>query len=801
MISNYLKIAIRNLTRHKAYTAINILGLAIGLACAAVILLYIQYEFSFDRHHENADRIYRLVRRQTNPQGDHVHSSNTMGPLAPALQREYPEVELGVRYINRVLWISNESRGFTHRGIFASPEFLDVFTIPLVRGDSESGLRNPYSAFITQTLAQKLFGNEDPMGKTISVDYKWDWMAGDFEVTGVMEDIPATSNGEFVFEFLTVPVNPDQYIWSEWRPEDDFHPVRSYILLKEGASIDALRQKMPTFVEQYLGLKVAKTDGYVLQPFLDIHLRSVADYGLLQMASTNPYGDIRKCYTLGLIGVLILVIACINFTNLATARSANRAREVGLRKVVGAQRSQLIGQFLGESILFALVAFLIAISVIHLALPGLSSYLGKAFELSSSITLTLLCLGLFTGALAGIYPAFYLSSFRPATVLKGAASSESGRSIFLRGLVLTQFAISIVLIFGTLTAYRQISYIQYMDLGYLKDKRIVIPIFLAEPELQEKYELIKERFGNHPNILGTSAAMYAPGRGNIVDVVDVSTPEGGDQTIQFSYLNLDNDYLDLYGITLVEGRNLRPEDEYQLNLLINETAARILGWSRSTGKTLRLQSGNDYEVIGVVRDFHNRSLHHPRRPLAMSFFPGSFNHLSVQIGHGGMPETMAHLESAWKNFLPDQDFRFYFQNDWVESFYRSELQLRDFYTLFCGLAILVSCLGLLGLISYAAEKRTREIGIRKTLGASVTDLVLLLSKDHLFLVVIANVIAWPTAYYMMTEWLRNFAYRIDLEAVFFLASGSLAFLIAAGTVSYQAYRAATSDPIEALRYE
>ena len=796
MVKNYLRVAVRNLLRQKEYSAINILGLAVGMACCILILLFIQYEFSYDRHHTRADRIYRVLRKERAADGSFYYSRFTLGLLAEKLQADFPEVELAVRTFNRRMWVNRGDRGFTQSVCMADAQIVDIFDFPLVRGD-RTGLRLPSSAFITQDLAEKLFGDADPMGQVISIDYKW--LKGDFTVTGVMENPPETSSYGIKFDVLTASIPPSDfktYIWENWQPQSTFHPFRTYVLLAEGASRGMLEQKLPGFVERHMDEEV-KDNSYHLQAVTRVHLYSDVDFG----APHSTYGDIRTLYAFALVGLLILLIACVNFMNLATARSAGRAREVGLRKVVGARQGQLIGQFLGEAMLVSVLALGLALGLVKLLLPFWSGFLEKTItlDLGHTIGLPMALVGitLFVGLAAGSYPAFFLASFQPAEVLKGGQKTGSGRAWLRKGLVVFQFAISVVLIIATLVSYQQTEYIRNKDLGFNKEQMVVTRIFQADRSLKERFEAVKQAFLQHPNVLKGTAALNPPGYGNKADQLDLR-PEGGrDEIWKMYYLAVDSDYPDVYELEFVEGRGFGGVSGEAV--VLNETAVRQLGWTSAVGKQVDFWQ-NSWPVVGVVKDFHNRSLYQSIGPVVL-VNRGNYQSLSLRIRGDNVPETMAFLEQTWKQFLPNRPFSYAFLDELYEMRYRSVMILRQAFIGFSLLAIFVACMGLFGLISYTAEQRTKEIGVRKVLGATVGQLVLLVSKDFLKLVGVANLIAWPVAYVAMQRWLEEFAYRIDLGVGVFVVGGVLAMGIAMGTVSYQAAKAARANPVDALRYE
>ena len=809
MFKNYLTVAIRNLMRHKAYSLINVFGLAVGMTCAILILLFIQHEFSYDRHHEKVDRIYKVLRQKQRPDGEIYYAAGTSGPVAPTMQQEFPEVERATRFINRPMWIYHKDQGFTERAIIADEEFLNVFDYELVEG-SLADLQKPYAAFVTQRLAKKLFGDAEPIGKVVSVSYKW--LNGDFTIAGILKDVPETSVWELECDFLTMTMPPAQEgfnwkerLWGHWSIESNFHPMRTYLLLKPTASETTLAQKLPDFALRYLK-EMSKKEGFALVPLNRLYLYGKHEFnGLTAPSDGKPLGDYRRSYTFGVIGLFVLVIACINFMNLATARSARRAREVGMRKVVGAYRGQIIGQFMGESVLLALVALVLATGMSEVLLPIVNGYLGFEMEIDGWLLVQLLVLALVVGLFAGSYPALFLSSFRPTVVLKGTRTTAGGHGLVRKGLVVMQFAISIVLIVGTWVAFQQIEYMRNTDIGFEREARIIMPLMKQDRSLRWQAEKVKQQVLTHAGILGATTSLFPPGEENNIDMRQISVP-GLAEPLDVHIIFVDEDFVDVYGIQILEGRSLLTSDKPVLsenqwtnnNILFNESAAKLMG-DIQAGDSVFLE-GFPAKVVGIFKDFHNRSLHHEIRPLMLIPF-STPDYITVKFNAKNLPAVMAHLESVWKTFLPDRPFEYQFLDDYLDTFYQTDLKLRQLYAACTGLAIVIACLGLLGLIAYTAEVRTKEIGVRKVLGATEMNLVGLLTREFLVLVGVASLLAWPVAWWIMRGWLANFAYRIDLSPVYFIASTLVALVITLVTIGYQALKAARTNPVDALRNE
>ena len=811
MIWNYLTVGFRNLRRHTFYSLLNILGLAVGIACMLLAVLYVGYQFSFDQHHEKSDRIYRVIRKIKDVSGERYDLGTK--PVAPHLRGKFPEIEAVTRMLVREMWASNEDRGFNTRVCITDAEMFDVFTLPMVVGDPKAGLKDPHTAFLSQTLAHKLFGDEDPIGKTVNIHYKW--FKGDFTVTGILKNQPKTSNDKLQFDFLTTtyPHPSEKYpenrwrirVWDEWPSNWFIGPLRTYVLLRPGADVAELEKKLHAFAADHQIDGPERYDFY-LQSLNRIHLYSMQDYGTAELNA----GDITRCYMLLFIGLLVLLIACINYINLITARSASRLREVGLRKVVGATRLQLMGQFLGESLLIVLLAGVLAVLFASDALPFFNEFMDVDLHLTdagSVFVLALsLCVLLGTGLLAGSYPAFVLSAFEPVRALRGTLRSQ--RRSMNQIMVVLQFGISVVLIITTLVVYSQLSFVRSKELGFEKEHTVILPFFLKDRGLRPKVGTILNELRAQPGVLKASAFHLTPGQ--IGPDRRILQAEGhGDATFKLYWNSIDDSYLDLFGLSIASGRSLVgmpffrqiEENKWETFALINETAARELGWDDPVGKSLFSSNGRiQTQVIGVVKDYHNQSLHHGIAPMILENSP-SLSRIAVRLAPGDLRAQLAALESMWKQFLPGRPFEYQFLDEVLNGYYQSEITLQKVCGIFASLSIFISCLGMLGLIAFATQQRTKEIGIRKVLGASEGKIILLLTRNFLWLTIIANVIGWPVAYYLMSSWLNDFAYRINLEPLMFIATGLLTLGIVLVTVGGQAWRAACANPVDALRDE
>jgi len=805
MLRNYLKIALRNLLRHKGYSFINIFGLAAGLACCMLIALYVLDELSYDRFYEKADRLFRLA--TDTREGDHLESdAGSPVPLGPALKNEFPEITEVVRfwqafrpvirYQDKVF--REELFYFTDIPVFAA------FSFELLQGDSRTALASPQTVVLTETTAKKYFGEEDPIGKVLS--YKG-FPAGelDLTVTGIMRDLPHNTHIDFDFLASIEGVTTEKDNWGSTKP------IWTYVLLPPRHPPAQLESKLPVFVNRYFSSGYALSSNYTktlhLEPITGIHLYSRFEGGF------KPKSDIAYVYLFSAIGFFILLIGCINFMNLATARSLTRAKEIGMRKMFGAYRPQLIKQFLSEAILLSSLALLLAAVLVETLLPLLKNLSGKSLNLvyfGSGYTLfVLIGAALLVGILAGSYPAFFLSGFQPLAVLKGSFSTGARGARIRKGLVVFQFIISTVLIVGTVVVYRQLEFVRNKKLGITQDQIVVMPYSpAAEPMTTALLQ--------NARVKKVSVSQRVPVN-TINDDTRPVRPEGAETSHSMHSYVIDEEFLATYDIPLVAGRMLYKNfPEGETPFLLNETAVRQLGW-RSNEEALgkRIRWSGTYKsglIVGVVRDFHLTSLHEEIAPLVLTTIPEdqwwrTFISVRLDVSSPNRIEpadlggTLKFLETTWRKFTPDGAFEYFFIDDSFEQLHRADKRMGELIGYLATIAILIAGLGLFGLAAFTAQQRTKEIGIRKVLGASVAGIIGLLSKDFLKLVFVANLFAWPIAYYAMNQWLQGFAYRINLGWwVFALASG-LALLIALLTVSTQAIRAALANPVEALRYE
>ena len=800
MFHNYLSVALRNLRRHPAYSLINIAGLAIGMATCILILLYIQDELSYDRYHPHADRVYRIV-DDIESGGQTVQTAGSPTGWGPALKRDFPEIELVVRLRGtESAWLVDLGNTiyYERKVIWAGSDLFEMFSIPLAAGDQSVALAEPYSMVISEDLAFKYFGDEEAIGKAVNLDNRWD-----FTVTGVMKNIPTNSH---LRPDMFVSYSTMTAIQSGWDLDDwEYHRnLYTYVRLRENVSPGEFEAKLPAFLERHAGDQYREA-GIILrptlQPLVDIHLYSNRE------SEHEPNGDIRYVALFMAIAFLVLIIACINFINLATARSEMRAREVGVRKVLGANRMQLIRQFLGESVLMSGLAAVLAVILVHLALPAVNEIAGKqlALPLTDWIVLATLALGTaLIGLVAGSYPAAYLSGFLPAEVMKGSPETGKKGLGMRQVMVVTQFSMSIFLLASTAVIHDQLDYIQTKRLGFDKEHVMVVPI-VGSPQLPNT-PVLKQRLSGLPGVVGIATTTGVPGM-RALPTFGVR-PEGmrPEDHLMMATLHVDEHFLDVMKIDVVAGRNFSPDwgTDTTGGVLLNETAVRSLGWGAPADAIGRQFERLSFEgvvpgrVIGVVRDFHLRTIHEEIEPAAIMT---STYHIFVliRIEPEGITETIGRIEEIWRDVDPRFPLDFTFLDEDFDALYRTDRLLGEIFAVFAFLAVFVACLGLLGLASFSIQQRTREIGIRKVVGSSISGIVILLSKDFMKYVLWANVIACPLAYFVMTNWLQNYAYTSDIRYVWFLASGMIALAVAWLTIGAHAVAASRRNPVNALR--
>jgi putative ABC transport system permease protein len=807
MFRNYLTIALRNIRKNKAYSLINIVGLAVGIASCLLILLFVESELSYDRFHKKAERIYRVGFKF------HVGTNQfdaALGPcpLAEALVMDFPEVESAARIFARqsrggdVFVRFGDKRCKENRFLWADQALFDILSFRFIRGTPEEALAQPYSVVLTKEVAEKYFDRDDPMGKMLELEDGSLYM-----VKGVTEGWPETSHFRFDFlaSFSSLPKSKDQ----------DFYDtaVFTYILLRENASIDQLEAKLSDFsgkcmapiIEKIMAvrykdfLESGNFIGFMTQPLLDIHLHS--DWG----NELEPQGNYNTVIIFSAIALLILVVGCINFINLTTARSSQRASEVGVRKVVGSTRRQLIRQFLSESIFLSFIATLLALIMVDLALPVFNTLVGKEFSAyyyqDWSFLVVIVLGALVIGTLAGSYPAFLLASFRPVEVLKGKMGSGIKGRLFRNILVVFQFCASIILLVGTTVIYMQLHYIRNKELGFEEEHVIVVQ---RAEKLGSQQKTFKEELKRNPDILSVTFTDSLP-QMLLEAKVFQKEGEGSSENNTLITITADYDLLETYGLKMIEGRYFEKERSADSTaIVLNETAVKALDIQNPLEKRLILVglTRRPMNIIGIINDFHMEPLHVKIGPTAVLLIgerPGVL--LSARVRPGNLSKTLAYVEDQWNRFTNNQPFEYIFFDDQFDTIYKTEVQAGKVITAFACLAIFIACLGLLGLASFTASQRTKEIGIRKVLGATVSGIILLLNKNFIKWVLMANLIAWPLAYYAVNKWLQNFAYRIGINIWMFLGSAALALIIALLTVSYQSIKAARANPVDSLRYE
>lgn len=801
MLKSFFITAVRNLLRNKFYSFINIFGLAIGIACFLLIMLYVKDELSYDRHHSKSERIYRVIGK-LNLEGQGEESSSCPFPVGPTIKQDFPQlVEHSVRFFNfqdpqHTLRVGekkiNESRLFV-----ADSNVFQVFDFPLTKGNPLHALAEPNSIVLTEAMAEKYFGNEDPIGKLMKFDG-----AADLKVTGILAGQAEQSHihfdGLISFSTLNGVMGPNlqkNWVWN---------PNWTYVLLKEGVSPKELEAQFPDYVQKYYPDFLKPQVKHELQALKDIHLHSKYSYEI------EANGDASNIWIFSAIGIFILLIAAFNFMNLATARSANRAREVGIRKVSGAYKRQLIFQFLSESVLISLLAIILAIFLSELLLPAFNSVAEKTIDISffkqSWIIPSLLGIGLFTGLFAGTYPAFYLSSFEPVKVLKGKLSTGSKNIGLRKTLVIAQFAISLVLIISSAVIYKQLNHMRSADLGFTKEQVLMLPV---RPPMAKMYDPFIAELKENKSVINVATMNDVIGRHHNTHEYNYKGMEKG-KWIYFPSLLVNETFTETMGMEILAGRNFSKEyvRDDSLGVIVNEAMVKHMGWKDATaaiGEQFYTPFGNE-KIIGVVKNFNFVSVHTPVGPFVLDMphrkqKPYWTRYIAIRIASDDIQNTLAFINDKWDNYNQEFPFEYFFLNEDLDKQYKAQENLSKLMAYFTGLAIIIACLGLFALASFSAEQRTREIGIRKVMGASHYQILYLLTSDFGKLVLFSAIIAFPLAWFIMGKWLENFASRINIPVEIFLISGLIAFLIAMITVSFQALKAAWSNPVTSLRYE
>jgi putative ABC transport system permease protein len=794
MINHYFRVFFRQLKRHKGYSFINFAGLTLGIGIFMLILLFVQHELSVDKHHENSDRIYRV-------QGENGRQLSTAPAVGKWISENILEAEKVVRFKFRHDYLvkyrpdndPTRERMLTIRDFaWADSSVFDVFSFPPIAGDPRTALQDPFALVLTESLAQRIFGNEDPIGKTVEVNN-----AHKYHVTAVIEDLKLT---HLRFDVLAPFENLGKILGQSELDSFNSWNLSTFVLLPEIHDPAAVAGKITDLIHDRLKELWNADFIFELFPLKDVFFSTGS--------SNRNHGNRALVFVFMAVAMFILLIACVNFLNLSTARASLRAKEVGIKKVVGSTRKRLVYQFLGESVLFSLISFVAAMGLVSIFLPEFNRLiqrnLSMAYFYKPLILLVFIAGAALVGIFAGIYPAFYLSAFRPLSVLKGERTKGVRSGVFRKVLISFQFSISIILIVATLIVFKQIHYMRNKDLGFQKEHIVYMEI-PRNRDIRDNKQAFKDRLMQNPQIHNVTYSQGRPGLVYNWEGYEYKGERNG-----YAIFTVDPDYFDVYGLEILAGRNFSREmstDPYQ-TCLLNETAVGLLGLEEPVGTILHHDDlggssfpVNDVEVIGVVRDFHYQTLQFEIEPMMFGWNDPWLWEISVKIAAEDVPETIAHIEKTWKEFSPGFPFEFHFIDDLVDSQYKNEERLAKTIGYFAALGIFIACLGLFGLASFLAEQRKKEIGIRKVLGASMGGILMLLNKEFSRWVLVSNVVAWPVAYYALSKWLADFAYRTNIDVGPFLLSGILALAIALMTVGYQSIRAALANPVESLRYE
>ncbi len=809
MIRNYLKIAIRNLLKYRFISFINLFGLTVGLTCCLLITAYILNELSYDRYNKNADHIYRVTRSFNNQDGVVSLTLSTVSPpFGHYLPTDFPEIKKMTRLLDySPTPMKYKEKMFNEKGVFFADENLfEVFTVKVLKGNPKNALSNPFSVMLTEEMAKKYFGNEDPMDKSIRLGGQYD-----MKVTGIYKAFPSNAHMHpgMLISFNTLKdstVYGEKNLRTNWGNNSFF----TYILMPENFSPKKMIAQFPAFVDrrmtgqEYIGNQPSKFTKLGLQKLTDIHLYSHTDY------EAEPNSDISRVYIFSAIALFILLIACINYMNLSTARSALRGKEIGIRKVVGARRKELIGQFLGESILVCWAATILAAVLTYTALPWLNKVSGQDLSfgtlLQAKIIIPLLITPFVVGFLSGIYPAMFMSSFQPVKTLKGLFKVGGSSISFRKILVVAQFSISIILIITTVIVFQQLHYIQKKSLGYDRDRVITMSY---TNEVSRQYDAFRTELLKNTSFKDMTRSSRIP-TGRLLDNMGASTLAGDSLrpvTTDIKFISADYDFISTFGIRMAAGRFFsRDYGTDTASFVINESTVKALGWKNpkeAIGKDFKYGNQTGH-IIGVLNDFHFESMHQAIVPMILLMLPPSFpyfNNLSIKIAGNNLASALTQFETSWKKFFPETPLDYTFLDDNFDRLYESEQKQATLFTAFACIAIFIACLGLFGLSAFAISQRIKEIGVRKVLGANVSGIVGLLSKDFLILVGVAALMAFPVAWYAMNNWLQDFAYRVNIQCWVFIVAGVTAALIAFITVSFQAIKAAVANPVRALRSE
>jgi len=799
MLKNYLKINLRNITRNKVYSSINIAGLVIGLTCFILIMMFVKYELSYDEFHDNADRTFRVVCQLP---GEKYGMSEavlavTPAPLATAMMESFPEVESATRinHYDRLL-LSRDDDHFYEEGIFADKNCLNIFSFQLISGDINQALENPQNIIISQQMAQKFFGDDDPVGKTLTC------YLGDFTIAGLIEDV--SENSHIQFDWI-IPFE------SQFRPDDrdrrlnmwNWDNYYSYLRLQPGIDMNAFEEKLNALTKiNYADWEARTHFRYFLQPLEQVHRTSGFRYEL------GVTTDISIIQLFSAVALFVLLIACINVVNLSTANVSKRAKEVGVRKAVGSSRHQLFWQFTGESLFISLLALGTAIFLVDLLLPGFNQLVNRNIEwnaiLNPAAILGLITVVIITGLASGIYPSIILSSMESVKILSNKKIVNSNGINLRNILVLFQFSIAIVLMIASLIIFRQIEFIKAKDLGYSRDQLLVVN--RADPGIRENIEVFKNELLKNPKIADVTTSSQLPTNIGTATGNGFQKDNGEEKMLHYQFIAIDYNFIDMMELEMVQGRNFSEKfgNDINASLIVNETFVKQMGWEKPLGKQMpQVWNGPDdvsLTIVGVVKDFHARPLHLEIKPVILACKPNSF-WIHIRIQPGNIDGTLSDIESIYNKFSVRYPFEYFFLDDQFNDMYLSEQKLGQIILYSNILAIFIACLGIFGLAAFTAERRTKEIGIRKVLGASVSTIVSSLSWNFTKWVIVANIIAWPLAFYIMNKWLQGFTYRISMELWIFVSAGFVTLFIALMTVFYHSIKTAVANPIRSLRYE
>ena len=793
MIKNLFLIAIRNFKKDKWYSLLNVLGLTIGITFSLFLIFYVKDELNYDRYHEKADRIYRIVSHIQEPDKK-MDWASTQFPLGPTLKKDFPEVEETVRFIGRERTLfKNGNRGFYETNVYyADSTVFSMFTYKFLEGNAANALTAPHSIVITKSLAEKYFGKEGPVvGKTLKTVYDL------YKITAVIDDVP--KNSHLIFGMLisvnTLPPNSQ----GDWGGFNDF----TYVLLKPGANVAAFNKKLLPLYDKYMAPIFGKYNikiKYGVQPITAIHL-----YSDLQGEPGEP-GSMSYVWIFSAVAFFMILIACINYMNLTTARSARRAKEIGIRKVTGSTKQQLVLQFLSESLLTSFVAVLLSVGVVILLLSSFNTISGKLFTLHTLLQpfniLLLIGIVLFTGLVGGSYPAFYLSSFKPVSILKGALSKASGNVNLRRSLVVLQFTIAMIMLICTWVVYSQLSYLRKKDLGFDKSQVMMVTINTGEDERSKIFALNNE-LRSQPGIYQVGTGNSYPGSSNAnLNLFSVQTKNGFIEKGIECYA-IDENYVGALGMKIDKGHNFLNSADTLHSILVNEAMVKHFGWDDAVGKRIKFPgdtSGRYLEVVGVIKDFNQKSLYNPIAPLLLFYAPNG-NVIQLKTGSGDISGTIAKVEASWKKYFPQLPFEYKFLDDDFNSQYAADQKRGKIFASFSILTIIITCLGLLGLTAFTTQQKQKEISIRRVMGASIGEVMGMITKNYLWLALIAAAIAFPVAWYFMHNWLQVFPYNAGLSVVPFVLSAFVIVITAAATAMFHSAKAALSNPAKILRSE